>query len=587
MPRSIPLLALAAVVLALVAAFAPGPVSARRVGGTTLLTPQPVAGGIYRAPLGSDVPTFDPALAGDTTSLTCILQMYDGLVRFHEGGMKVAPALAESWTLSEDGLTYTFKLRPGVRFHPRPAIRTALGPDLGREVTAADVKYSFERVLWPEIESPAATTFAPIRGSDDVIRGRRRDLEGIRVLDPRTVEIELEAPFAPFLASLTMPNAFVVQKEAVELEKAGIEKGLGLSRRPGPVGTGPFFLSDHVPGVRIELSANREYWDQPESGPRRPHLEGVVFVIEGDEDRRFRMFEAEELNHTDVPDPEYERVSSDPNFHSINQLGTYYLGFQCQAPPFSDHRIRRAFSHAVDKEFIVKQIRARRVVRARGPLPPNMPGYNEMLEERRYPLETWEYDPSAAERLLDEAGFPRDPVTGVRTGFPAVALDIHSEESDLRVARSVQANLMDVGIKIGIQRRSWPEHLKAVREGKSLFHRLGWVADYLDPDSFLFYNFYSGNIGSSNGNYYQNPQVDELLLEARRINNPSRRLKLYAKAEAAIARDAPWVCLYYYQSALLKRSDVQGLNLTALGTHMIRYDGVWLETRPGSTPPTR
>lgn len=532
--------------------------------------PLPRRGGTYRAPLADDPPTFDPAMAADTTSFSLCLQIYDGLVRFQEVGADVAPGLAERWEIAPDGLTYTFHLRKGVRFVGRPGSE----PVLGRPLTAADVKYSFERVIDPRTKSPASTMFEPIAGSGDVTTGKTRDLAGIEVLDEHTVRIRLQAPFAPFLASLTMPNAFIVQREAIEAIEARRAKGREVVE---PVGTGPFRLLDYQPGNRVVLVRNESYWDQTPGLPARPYLDRLVFEIERNEEKRFRRWEQGELHHSEVPDPVYEKYAGDPNFTKINQLGTYYLGFQVQAPPFNDLRVRRAFAHAIDKASMVRYIRAKRVQAARGPLPPNIPGYNASLR-------SYEYDPEAAEKLLDEAGFPRDPATGLRSGFPATALDIDTDDSNLRLARAVQANLLDVGIPIAVARRPWAEHLERVRAGRSPFHRLGWVADYLDADSFLYYNFFSGNIGASNGNYYQNRDVDRLLQEAREVSNPDRRLKLYAKAEQIIAEDSPWICIFYYQSCLLRRPFVHGLSLTALGTHMIRYDGVWLASEPVKSP---
>lgn len=578
MPRAIPLLALLALALSLLAAFAPDPfprrAATRRVTGS-LGAPQPKRGGTYRAPLENDVPTFDPALAADTTSLACALQLYEGLVRFQEsktqsGRLDVAPALAESWDISEDGRTYTFRLRKGVYFHPPPGSP----PEWRREITSQDVRFSFERVLRPEVHSPAATTFAPIEGSEAVQAGETPHLSGLETPDAHTVVIRLKAPFSPFLSSLTMPSAFLVAREAVE---AGVMDGED-GRPPAPVGSGPFYLDEYLPGERIVMVRNEDYWDQTEDEPR-PYLDRLVFVIEVDEERRFRLFEEGELDHTGVPDPAYAQVANDPYFSQINQLGTYYMGFQVQTPPFDDLRVRRAFSHAIDKNAIVRFIRARRVQAARGPLPPNIPGYNAGLQ-------SYEYNPALAARLLDEAGFPADPQTGLRQGFPAIDLDIDTDESNLRIAREVQANLMDVGLVVGIARRPWAEHLERVRGGRSPFHRLGWVADYHDADNFLYYNFFSGNIGSSNGNFYQNPRVDTLLQQAREITNPSRRLKLYNKAEQLIVQDAVWICLFYYQSSLLRRPEVHGLNLTSLGTQMIRYDTVWLDRRPVGPQPT-
>lgn len=567
LPRAIPVLAFLAFAMGLIAAFVPD--GAREPDRIPSGPPVPVRGQTYHAALQQDPPTLDPALAADTTSFTLCLQLYDGLVRLEENGTGVAPALAERWEISKDGTLYSFTLRRGVQFRGRPGAN----PGRLREVTAEDVKYSFSRVLWPEVQSPASTTFMPILGAEAVAAGKTRELEGIEVVDRYTLRIQLANPFAPFLASLTMPNAFIVQPEAIE-EAAR----LGPGAPPNPVGTGPFLFSDYVPEKRLELVANPDYWDQTKGLPRRPFVDRLVFWIIPDEVKRFEAFQKGALHHTDVPDPFYETVSDDPYFTKVNQLGTYYLGFQCRTPPFDRLAVRQAFSHAIDKASIVRYIRARRVQSARGPLPPNIPGYDASLE-------TYEYDSSKAEALLDEAGYPRSRVTGLRDGFPPVSLDIAVDDSTLRVARAVQANLLDLGVEISIRRRPWKEHLVAVRGGQSPFHRMGWVADYLDADNFLYYNFFSGNIGSSNGSAYANPEVDGLLTEARTITNASRRLKLYAKAERLIARDAPWICLYYFQSSLLRRKNVNGLNLTALGMHMIRYDSVWLSPEPPATDP--
>ncbi len=153
----------------------------------------------------------------------------------------------------------------------------------------------------------------------------------------------------------------------------------------------------------------------------------------------------------------------------------------------------------------------------------------------------------------------------------------------MRVAQAIQANLLDVGIVISVASPHWKYHPALVRDGKSPFHRMGWVADYLDADNFLYYNFFSGNIGTSNGNFYANADVDRVLHEARTIGRPARRISLYRKAERKIAHDAPWICLYYFQSSLLRHPDVHGLNLTALGMHMIRFETVWLDEKANDT----
>ena len=229
---------------------------------------------------------------------------------------------------------------------------------------------------------------------------------------------------------------------------------------------------------------------------------------------------------------------------------------------------------AVDKSVIVKYIRAGRVLCAKGPLPPGIPSYNTSLSVPAF-------DSNEAEKLLDEAGFPRQGKNGVRT-LPSIHLHIPRGESDMRVARAIQANLADVGINCIPVVNEWQVHLKLVNQGEAPFFRLGWVADYLDADSFLYYEFHSSNIGVSNSCNYRNKKVDQLLTQARTVLEKHKREEYYREAEQLIVNDCVWICLYYYNTALVRQPFVHGLNLTPLGDHMIRYDHVWLDDEKGT-----
>jgi len=517
----------------------------------------PKRGGVYHAFLAEDPPTLDPAVVEDTTSVTCVLQLFDTLVRFGDAN-RLVPSLAERWEISDDLLTYTFVLRRNVRFHARFGDGT---PTLngGRVVTAADFVYSFRRVLDPKTGSPRSMLFQPVQGADDYVEGRTPTIAGLKAVGDDVLRIVLKRPFAPFLATLTMPNASVVPHEDVE-------GSVPLSRRP--VGTGPFVFRAYEPGSLVAFTANEDYF------AGRPYLDALHFHVDTDEEHLFKRFLNGEIFHTTVPDPEYVRTRTStqwaPYFTEVSQLGTFYLGFNVQLKPFDDIAVRRAVSMAVDKDAIVKYIRAGRVLRAKGPLPPGIPGYNTALVVPPF-------DPDGAERILDEANHPRSSPDGPRLGFPAIHLHIPRGESDMRVARAIQANLADIGLNCVPVVTEWRRHLALVNSGQSSFFRLGWVADYLDADNFLYYEFHSSNIGVSNSCHYTNQRVDELLDAARGTTDETRRKELYQEAEQLIANDCVWICLYYYNAALVRQPFVHGLNLTPLGDHMIRYDRVWLE----------
>ena len=519
--------------------------------------PSPQMGGIYNAFLAEDPPTLDPAVVEDTTSVSCVLQLFDTLVRFGEGN-RLVPSLAKKWEISEDQKTYTFELRRNIHFHQqfgdgRP---TKNG---GREVTAQDFVYSFQRVLDPKTNSPRSMLFQLVEGAKDFVDGKAKNISGLRAAGKYVLHISLTKPFAPFLATLTMPNTSVVPKEDVEGDK-GFAKW--------PVGTGPFIFKSYTQGKEVVFSANTTYF------AGRPYLDELRFVIDPDEETMFRLFLSGKVFHTTVPDPEYIRTRTStkwaPYFTEVSQLGTFYIGMNVRHKPFDNEKVRRAISMAVDKEAIVKYIRAGRVHRAKGPLPPGIPGYNTALHVPPF-------DPDGAERILDEAGFKRSEPDGPRVDFPAVQLYIPRGESDMRVARAIQSNLADIGVSCVPLATEWRQHLSLVNSGKAPFFRLGWVADYLDADNFLYYEFHSSNIGVSNSCHYKNVRVDELLDAARGTTDGKRRKELYQEAEQLIANDCVWICLYYYNAALVRQPFVHGLNLTPLGDHMIRFDRVWLE----------
>ncbi|MBI3891104.1 MAG: ABC transporter substrate-binding protein [Candidatus Wallbacteria bacterium] len=419
----------------------------------------PVVGGIYHAALQTNPPTFDPALATDTTSVFCILQMFDGLVKFDlntNGGDSIdsqsqgaiTSAVADSWDISADGLVYTFHLSPKVTFHATTenGKPTSNG---GRRVTGNDVKFSFERVLDPLTESARTQIFTVIEGADEFMAGKTRDVHGIEVIDPSrpapgkqpdprhagcvqpcTVRIRLKTPYAPFLATLTMSNAFIVPKEDV--------LKWGKDFRNHPVGTGAFRFERFEPNVEVVLSRNPGYFGGP------PYLDKVAFHIIPEEDALFREFLAGRIFHSTVPDPLYNQVKRRdsiwaPYFTEVSQLGTYYFGMNVLIPPFDNPIVRRAFSHAVDKTSIVKFIKTGRVQEARGPLPPGIRGYNASLH-------SYDFDLKRADDLLTQAGYPRREPGGPRQRFPEIPIHIPDGEDHLRITKAIQASLADLGI---------------------------------------------------------------------------------------------------------------------------------------------
>ncbi|MFZ2956138.1 MAG: peptide ABC transporter substrate-binding protein [Candidatus Ozemobacteraceae bacterium] len=533
------------------------------VNGTTApVSNVPVYGGVYRRAFPSPVLTLDPRSIGDSFSHEVCRQMFDGLVEF-DPDAHVVPAIAESWQISSDRLTYTMKLRSGVRFHAIHGSDGRPTKNGGRLVTAEDVSHTFHRLLNPQDHIPRSRLFWVIRGARAFAEGSAPDITGIKVLASDSLAISLEKPFAPFLSLLALPAAFIVPKEDAENPDFGTD----------PVGTGPFLWGGKQAETMV-LKANPNYFRG------KPYLDRIDFLLIKEEKDSFAMFKRGELMQTNVPDPEYKNIKSDPYWSALLQetsrWGTYYLGMNVTKPPFDNVKVRQAINFAIDRETIVKLILNDRARVARGVLPPGIMGYNPALRG-------YTYDPERAKRLLAEAGYPGGK------GFPEISLQFNRDPSHTRSSEYILANLRDIGITCLLKEVEFPEHIKAVENGDVGFFRMGWTVDYPDPDNFLYTLFYSGNIGrEGNFAHYSNPKVDELVDRARFEIDPKERIPLYQRAEQMIVEEAPWVFIYHYTLHILPQANVRGLRLTPMGAPFILYRQIWLapQNQPQDTPST-
>lgn len=507
-------------------------------------------GGSYRYTLGpSDPPSLDPVHITDTVSHAVASELFDGLVTFDQD-LKIRPAIARQWAISRGGRTYTFELRPGVRFHN------------GRAVTAEDFRYSFERLLHPDTRSERTWILEKLHGAGEFMAGKTRSLPGIEVLGPHKLRLVLEHPFAPFLAVLAYPSASVVPREAIER--------WGREFSTHPVGTGPFRFQEWRHDDRVVLGANPDYFDGA------PYLNRIVFRVIPDEMTRFQEFKAGTLEHTDIPTGLFRMVRADPSLGTMlasrPSMGVNAIQFNLERPPFRGNRsLRRAFNYAVDKEAIANVILEGRVEPARSILPPGMFAHNPEL--RGYP-----YDKEKARKLLAEAGY------GEGKGIPPVTLYYNTGLVNRKIAEFVQGSLRQVGVVVELRELDWPAYLNLVDRGDAQTFRLGWLADYPDPENFLTVLFHSRNVGSKgNLSRYVDPRVDALLDRADASLDLAKRRHLYQEAEKIILYDAPWIFLHYYSTDVLIQPWVKGLReqISAMDSAptlgMVRMRKVWLQ----------
>lgn len=502
---------------------------------------QSLDGGVYRRPLEHDPETLDPARISDVYSRSVSQQIFDGLVQFDQT-LTITPALAQFWKASRDGLTWTFTLRKGVKFHH------------GREVSADDVVYSFTRILDPKTKSGAADLFLGIKGAQEFRDGKATRVAGLVAPDRYTVQVTLKEALGPFVSVLAVGHAKVVPKELVEQQ--------GETFGAHPVGTGPFKFVRWERGKEIVLAANPDYFDGP------PRLSRIIFRVfaGGPYDTMYAEFQKGNLEDAPPPTQDYRRAVAAGNqiYVKRSMISVRFYGINTRIKPLDDQRVRQALIHAIDRESLIQEVLLGRFTTARGILPPGTLGFNPGL--KGYP-----YDPRRARELLAQAGYP-----GGR-GLPPIHIwSSVKHEGILREHEQIQRYLEAVGILVQFQYLTdWPSFSRMLAERKLPVFLYAWYADVPDPDNFLFKLFYSKSPRNFFG--YANPAVDDLLLRARREGNLQERVGLYRRAEEMILEDAPLVPVLHHTYERLFQPYVRSVEVNGLGDPYIPLRKIWLE----------
>ena len=491
---------------------------------------EPLPTGTFRR-LWSDPPTLDPHLTGDTTSAGVVVEVFSGLVAL-DTDLKLVPDIAESWTI-DDGTVYTFKLRPNAKFHN------------GKPVTAHDFKWSLERAAAPETASPVADTYLnDIIGAQDYIDDDASEITGIKVIDEHTLQISIDAAKAYFLAKLTYPTAYVLDRDVVE---AG-----GRSWWiDNPVGTGPFKISEYRIGERIILERNEDYYRQPAG------VETVVMNLAGGQ--AMAMYENDEIEITGVGLYDLERVL-DPN-EPLNAevvvappgFSVSYIGFNASMAPFDDAKFRQALNHAIDKELIATEVLSELVEPAYSILPPGFPGYTDEIVGLGH-------DPERARQLMSESKYA-DPETR-----PRIVITVPGTGGTIGLDLEVVLEMwkQEIGVEVEIQQVEWATYLEDLDAKKfQAYAGIGWEADYPDPQDFLDILFHSES--SINHGDFRNAEIDAILEEARTEPDILKRIDLYHQAEQMIVNEAPWVPMWFTGDRYtLVKSYVEGYEMTPM-----------------------
>lgn len=476
--------------------------------------------------VGSQPRTMDPALTlgGPDSPLGHI---FSGLVAL-DTDLQIQPELAAGWKVSEDGLVYTFYLRPNARYHD------------GRSVTAADISYSWERAASPATGSDTVLTYlGDIQGVQEMADGRAPQISGLRVLDDSTLEVHLNAPIVYFLEKLAYPVAYVVDRENV--------KQANWEHRPN--GTGPFKLDSWRDDDSIILVRNDDYYLEPAKIGRVVYRLGPELPLS--------LYETNEIDLVGIGGDTLERVL-DPNdplsadLRTGVSMCTSVIGLNNQMMPFADVRVRQAFNYALDKALLIEMFSGGNALESKGPLPPGMPGYTG--QHPGYP-----YDPTRARELLAAAGFadPADlpTITYTTAGYGEV------NGYTTAVITMWQDNLGVTIEPVILDPFTYYDELYAGNSGH--IFSSGWCADYPDPQNFLDILYHSQSRQNLGG--YANPDVDVLLEQARIEWDTASRLGLYATIEQQIVSDAPVVFVSHNLTAVLLKPRLLNYELTPIG----------------------
>ena len=484
--------------------------------GSALAAETPKQGGTMVVSYKDDISTLDPAIGYDWQNWSMIKSLFDGLMDYKPGTTELVPDLAESFAVAPDGLTYTFKLRGGVKFHN------------GRTMTAADVKYSIERAVDPKTQGPGQGFFAAIKGFDEMAGGTANTLSGISTPDDSTVVIELSRPDATFLHVMAINFSFVVPKEAVE--KYGADFGRN------PVGTGAFKMTEWTLGQRVVFERNKDYY---RTG--KPYLDKVVFEV-GQEPTvamlRLQRGEVDVLGDP-IPPAQFLQVANDPANKDLivkgDLLHTGYVTMNVNTPPFDKPEMRQAVNMAINKDRILRIVNNRGVA-ANQPLPPAMPGYDKAYGG-------YAFDAAKAKAMVAAAGYG----DGVKT-----ELYVMNTDPNPRIAQAIQQDLAAIGITADVKSLAQSVVIAAGGDGTAPMIWSGgmaWIADFPDPS-----NFYGPILGCGgavaggwNWSKYCNKDLDARADQADAMADPAvadQRIDLWRKIFIDVMADAPWAPVF-------------------------------------------
>lgn len=489
---------------------------------------------VFRVNLGTEPPSLDWSLATDHVSFNVIANLMVGLTEFDKE-LKPAPVIASSWDILEGGRKIVFHLRDDVAWSD------------GKKVRAQDFEYSWKRLLNPKTASEYAYILFDVLNAEEYHQGKISDegLVGVMARDDLTLEVQLKNPASYFLSITTFEVTYPQRQDIVE--KFGTKW-----TEPGNIVTnGPFLLSSWKHENEIQLQANPNFF------LGKPAVEKIEMFMVNEKTTALAMYERGQLDFIDnhsIPIFEKPRLAKAAGARRVPQLRGYYYGFVTDRKPFNDVRVRKAFSLAIDRSVFPKILHGGEEP-ALSWIPPGMPAHNPKIGLM--------YNPPEARRLLREAGYPDGK------GFPQVTLGYNTDEDHKIVAEAVQGMWKrNLGVLVRLENQEWKVYLSKLNTDPPHVFRLGWGADYPDPDNFMkLFTSLSGN----NNTRWKNSRYDQLVDLAAKEFDKRRRTRLYNAAQKILCEiDVPIIPLFTTAESTVLNPRFTGLEFNSMGRLELR-----------------
>jgi oligopeptide transport system substrate-binding protein len=495
--------------------------------------------------MGASPKTIDPQLNSAVEAGSVIVHCFEGLTRKDADG-QIQPGMAKEWKMSDDGMKFTFYLRD------------AKWSD-GQPVTADDFVYAWRRSVDPKSECEYAYQVWYVKNGEAITDGEMDPEElGVKAIDQKTLEVELEAPCAYFLQLTAFPTLFPVREDIIE------KHGEGWANDPETyITNGPMVVTEYVVNEKIVTEKSDTYWNKKEI-----KADKLVFTMIDDQASELSAFEAGDIDFADGPPAdEIPRLKEEGSLTIKAMLGTYFYCFNVEKPPLDDPNVRRALALAIDRQYIIDHAAKNFAIPAFAWVPPGMPEAKKDSDFREtggnYFEEDYEKNVAEAKKLMEDAGYPNGE------GFPELTLLYNDGAGHKVIAEAVQDMWKnELGINIKLDSQEWAVFQETRNQGNYEVARHGWIGDYVDPMTML--DMWHSKSGQNECGW-KNAEYDKRIELAKKSGDQEERMKAMHEAEEILMTEMPIVPVYYYTDMYLMNPKIKGFFYDPLGFKVFLY----------------